>query len=265
MKRKKINATRDELRAVTKSLYDLQDLRIKLDSRITRKADGTEMDDNGTEASMTEEAPDILRGFADDIRILEHKYELIQANIVKNTPEWNEFLKNVKGCGPKMAAVLITEIDPAKAEYPSKIWQFAGLNPGMIQGKKRKGDEIIATADMVRADKPTAGYVIPYNKYLKTKLMGVLADCMIKAKDPIYTKLYYDYKSRLEHSENIIEGKDMKWAEESKAHRDMAAKRYMIKMFLVDYWKAIRRIHNLPIREPALYSEEYLGIKHHAV
>ena len=264
MRRKKITASKDELRAVTKSLYDLQDLRIKLDGRITRKADGSQMADNGTEVSMTEEAPDILRNFADDIRQLEHKYELIQSNIVKGFTEWKEFLEGVKGCGPKMAAVLITEIDPVKAEYPSKIWQYAGLNPGMVQGKKRKGDNVIATGELVRGDKLTPGFVSPYNKYLKTKLIGVLADCMIKAKDPVYTKFYYDYKNRLEQSERIVQGKDNMWSEESKGHRDMAAKRYMMKMFLVDYWKAIRKANNLPIREPALYSEEYLGKKHHA-
>ena len=264
MKRKRIVATKDELRAVTKSLYDLQDLRIKIDGRITRKADGTQMDDNGTEASMTVEAPGMLRSFADDIRELEHKYELMQANIVKGLPEWEEFLKGVRGCGPKMAAVLITEIDPVKAEYPSKIWQYAGLNPGMVQGKKREGDNIIPTGELIKGDKLTAGFVSPYNKYLKTKLVGVLADCIIKAKDPKYTKFYYDYKNRLEQSDRTVNGKDKTWSEESKGHRDMAAKRYMIKMFLVDYWKVIRKIHNLPIREPALYSEEYLGKVHHA-
>lgn len=46
----------------------------------------------------------------------------------------------------------------------------------------------------------------------------------------------------------------------SAAHRNNAAKRYMIKMFLLEMWKTWRGLEDLPI--PPSYSEQYLGMKH---
>ena len=46
----------------------------------------------------------------------------------------------------------------------------------------------------------------------------------------------------------------------SKAHRHTAATRYMVKMLLLDLWKAWREIEELPIRPP--YAEEYLDKRH---
>lgn len=45
------------------------------------------------------------------------------------------------------------------------------------------------------------------------------------------------------------------------AHRDVAARRYMVKMLLLDMWKAWRALEGLPIRPS--YAEEKLGLVHH--
>ena len=257
------NMSRDELRKITKSLYDIQDLRIKVSARLQRKADETPMKDNGTEATVLPDSYLVLNDLYDDLKETERKYENMQKKAVESSPEWNLFLKDVKGIGPKMAAVLTTEIDIEEATTVSKIWQYAGLNPGLVPAKKpgKERGTYVTTGEMIRGDRPSSGYLLPYNKYLKTKLMGVLADSFIKSKSP-YSKFYYDYKARLENSESTVQGKDKKWSEESKAHRNMAAKRYLVKMFLVDYYKEVRKIYNLPVREP--YMEEYLGKVHSA-
>jgi len=47
----------------------------------------------------------------------------------------------------------------------------------------------------------------------------------------------------------------------SQAHRHNAAKRYMVKMFLLELHKRWRKLEGLEVRPP--YAEEKLGIKHH--
>ena len=156
-----------------------------------------------------------------------------------------------------MSAVLISYIDIEKATNASKIVQYAGLNSGMVFGKKKGADgEIIVTTDLVRGDRPTKGYILPYNKKFKTKLLGVLADCFIKCNSQY--KVYYDnYKTRLSNSEAFVNGTERKWKEESKAHIDRASRRYMIKMFLQDLYGVWRSLEGLEVREP--YQKEYLG------
>ena len=112
---------------------------------------------------------------------------------------------------------------------------------------------------MVRGDKRTKGYLIPYNANLKSKLMGVLASCMLKANSQY--RIYYDsYKNRLMNSEKPVNGDESKkWKDEGKAHINMAACRYMIKIFLQDLYDVWRKLEGLSVRVP--YQEEYLGHK----
>jgi len=55
-------------------------------------------------------------------------------------------------------------------------------------------------------------------------------------------------------------GKDKPWQEVSPKHRDRAAMRYTVKMFLKDLYPVWREIEGLPVR--VSYQEEYLGHKH---
>lgn len=47
----------------------------------------------------------------------------------------------------------------------------------------------------------------------------------------------------------------------SDAHREIDARRYMVKMFLLELWKVWRELEGLEVRPS--YAEEYLGRKHH--
>ena len=59
-------------------------------------------------------------------------------------------------------------------------------------------------------------------------------------------------------SELPVNGNDeKKWKDETKAHINMAAQRYMMKMFLQDLYGVWRKLEGLPVREP--YQKEYLG------
>lgn len=157
--------------------------------------------------------------------------------------------------------------------------------------------ELVVTDTMIRGDRMTPGFVAPFNKRLRTA-MFVGAEGMVKAgirskptdgfepvetvgidpetKEPgvlrryvrgKYAKLYCDYKYRLSHSEQltseIVKGGDVKpvaWRETKLRHRDMAAKRYMMKHLLADLYAAWRPLEGLPVRAP--YQEAYLGHRH---
>ncbi len=242
-------ATREQIRSLLKSIEDLQNLRIRLDNRLKKKADGYTDQKTGTETNITEDAMMTNIDLRDDVRETEDKYTKELEALVKSTPEWKLFLKDVKGVGPKVAAVLISEIDPYKAETVSKIWQYAGLNAGMVLGKTRDG----VTGDMIRGDKPTAGYLLPYNKFLKSFLLGVLGDSFIKCKNPKYSKIYYDSKNYYSTRPD--------WKGQSNNHIHRASIRKMIKIFLQDYYVFIRTNYGLEVRAP--YDEEKMGVKHH--
>lgn len=57
----------------------------------------------------------------------EHHFKSIE-KLLKKLPIYTEFLTNIRGIGPAMAGILISEIDIAKAEYPSSLWKLAGLD-----------------------------------------------------------------------------------------------------------------------------------------
>jgi hypothetical protein len=163
------------------------------------------------------------------------------------------WLKNVKGCGPAMSAVIISEINIEKARHPSSIWKYAGLDVAEDgKGRSRLAYHLVSKtyskADGTTVD--TKG--ITFNPFLKTKLF-VLAGSFLKSQSP-YKQIYDDYKHRLEHRPD--------WSERTKLHRHNAAQRYMIKMFLIDLYREWRTLEGLPVSVP--YHEAKLGLNHAA-
>lgn len=259
-------ASRERLRAMVRTMYDYQDMRLRTAGRLRLKADDTPQDEeNMAEAVFSEKDYTVIEAVKTDTQSIEKMLSKAIEKMVKAEPMWDAFFDGVKGCGPLMTAAIMSEFDIEKATTVSKMWQYAGLNPGMVRGKKRvqgKGAEftIVESDVMVRGDRRSPGFVAPFNGWLRTKLVGVLADCMIKAQSSYALDYYYPYKERLEREENIVAGGEKKWSEESKGHRNNAAKRYMIKMFIKDLYVAWRTLEGLPVREP--YQVEYLGHKH---
>lgn len=268
------------IKTLVRVRQDYQALRKAIHNRLGVKADGS---DQNVDMDTRPKGPDelALRTISEDITGDEKHVEKILADVLTRFGIWNSWLTAQKGVGTIAASWLLAEFDIEIATTVSKMWQFAGLNPSMRRGqkaikkkeyKKDMGKVLgdlppakdgsarvrVLTDTMVRADKKTEGFLCPFNAKLRTALVGVLADGFIKAKAPYALEFYYPYKKRLENSEREVDGK--KWSEVSKGRRDRAAKRYMIKMFLVDFYKAWRLCEGLPVREP--YSEEYLGKTH---
>jgi cell fate (sporulation/competence/biofilm development) regulator YmcA (YheA/YmcA/DUF963 family) len=255
---------RETVRTIVRTMYDFQDMRVRMANRLKKKKDGSDQA-NAEEIDLDDDSIPIIKEVWQDAQASEKKLAKALEAELKDVPIYEHFLKLVKGCGPLMSAVIIAEYDIEKATTVSKMWQFTGLNPDMVRGLKGEGSKkdgtfkLTKSEELVRGDKRTAGYFSPFNGFLRTKMVGVLASSFIKCGSP-YRKYYDDYKARLEQEENNVAGTEKMWSEESKGHRANAAKRYMIKMFLRDLYVAWRTLEGLPVRVP--YAEEYLG-KHH--
>jgi hypothetical protein len=96
----------------------------------------------------------LLDNYINTLRNEEHHFKDME-KILKKIPVYNEFLTNVRGIGPAMAGIIISEIDITKAEYPSSLWKLAGLDVVWIgkytddKGKEHtiRGSEIDAWYD----------------------------------------------------------------------------------------------------------------------
>lgn len=185
-------------------------------------------------------------------------------DLVTEFPIWNAFLKDVRGVGPAMAGVILSEIDIHKAEYPSSLHAYAGLDVVVVtdtdtgemhgEGRSKRAAHLVDVAYVDRNGEQQTRKSITYNPWLKTKLMGVLGTIFVKQpadKSP-YRKAYDDYKFRLENTP--------RWAERSKGHRHQAAIRYAVKQFLIDLYNAWRPLEGLPVAPT--YAEAKLGMVH---
>lgn len=174
-------------------------------------------------------------------------------NVLRDIPIYNAWLKNIRGVGPAMAGVLLSEINIERAKYPSSLWAYAGLDvAGDGKGRSRRADHLIEREYIDKDGEVKTCKSITFNPFLKTKLVGVLATSFLRVGESPYRDIYDKYKHRLE----------AKWPDESKGHRHNAAMRYMIKMFLIDLYKEWRAIEGLPVAPP--YHEAKLGHKHAA-
>ena len=176
-------------------------------------------------------------------------------HILKDYPIYTEFLTLVKGIGPAMAGVIISEVDITKAEYPSSLHKYAGLDVASDgQGRSRRKEHLEDSEYKDKEGKVQVKKGITFNPFLKTKLVGVLGASFLKQSPDkcVYRKIYDDYKHRLEHMDAH--------KEKSKGHRHNMAIRYMIKMFLIDLYNEWRPLEGLPVAPT--YTEAKLGKVH---
>lgn len=285
------------LRAMVRSFYDAQKLRIMTGNRLVANVRVRLGQDPGTktEDTMSKEGQKLLtdltaeykritdgltsktakgkvkefeeqKGVIADIfefeltghylRLLSDEEELGKSitKMVQTFPIWDAFLKDVKGCGPVMSAVIISEFDPHKARHVSSFWRYAGLDVADDgKGRSRKAEHLHEIEYIDKEGKTQTKKGITFNPFLKTKLIGVLGSSFLRVNSP-YRLVYDGYKHRLEcHSV---------YKETSLGHRHNMAIRYMIKIFLKDLWLAWREVEGLPITPD--YAEAKLGMKHGA-
>lgn len=179
---------------------------------------------------------------------------------LKGIPVYDGFLKGVKGIGPAIAGVILSEFDIYKAEYPSSLYRYAGLDcvyseeTGAWEGRSRKKGHLEEQTYTDSEGNPQTKMGITFNPFLKTKLLGVLGPSFLKVKDSPYGQIYRDYRNRLENHPDH--------KKKTKLHKHNMANRYAVKRFLADLYKNWRRIEGLPVAKE--YHEEKLGITHKA-
>jgi hypothetical protein len=245
----------NNLKLLVNSFSDIQLQRVVLSNRIKLKKDGTGQKVNDGKTLRVEDYS-FLRVLLDEISLQEERLKKEINKELKTYKIYNEFLINVKGIGDTLAGILLANFDIYKADTVSKFYAFAGICKGLVRGIKWIGKagnkKPVRTDILVQRDRLTEGFSSPFNKDLRSKLLGVLAASFLKSNSP-YRLFYDNYKNRKEQ-----EFKGNKDYSKLRIHR--MANRYMIKMFLSDFWTKWREIENLPIRIP--YAEEYLGKVH---
>lgn len=201
-----------------------------------------------------------------DLERHESKHFRQMEEILKDFPIYNEFLEPIKGIGPAMAGVIVSEIDIHKAKYPSSLWMYAGLDVAQDGlGRSRRKEHLIKRAYTTAKGDEAERDSVTFNPFLKTKLVGVLATSFLRVGDNPYRTIYLNYKHRMEsHARFGVHNDDKKddkgYFITSKKRRHNQALRYMIKMFLKDLYNAWRRIEGLPVAPT--YQEAKLGHKH---
>lgn len=261
---------RNALRRYTHNFYDIQRLRIQTAGRTYDRATGAEIQLNEVDIAIFDaRANALLRAERDALADIKAFLPTIPAytQILSEKPRF-------RGLGPTMAAVILSEVDINRCNTISALWRYAGLAP--IKGhrcsvckdtvvKRGKDKKFVheferkkvckakltsrIVYESTKSERPVKGQKLAYNRFLKTKMVGVLAGCLLKANSP-YREYYDNYKHRL------ISGKRGR----DDGHRHQMSMRYMVKMLLLDIWKDWRELEGLPVRN--LYQEEYLDHQH---
>jgi len=281
------------IRVLVRGAYDIQKLRIQMGNRIVGNykarlgiPPGTKEKDQFEADKILKEIKSLFKKITDGVVTLDNKIDLggnvliadytelclvkeylvfeaqeemhfkrIQEEL-ENFPIWTEYLKNIRGVGPAMAGIIISEFDIEKAKHISAFWKYAGLDVAEDgKGRSRREEHLVPKEYVDKKGELKTRMSITFNPLVKTKLTGVLAGVLIRLGNEKYVKIYKDYKFRLE---NHAVYKDT-----TKLHRHRMATRYMMKIFLSDLWLAWRALEGLPITEP--YAVAKLGMQPHGV
>lgn len=280
---------RANIKALVRGAYDIQEIRMQMGARLVSNlkvklgiAPGTKEDKADRDAQkilkdlkrdhalITRGASKIsmrnfkAKGLIDNYAVFalvegfqsfmaqEEAYMKNMGKVVQETDLWKGFFEGVRGVGPTMAGVIISEIDIEKATYPSSLHMYAGLDVAQDgKGRSRRKEHQIDREYKDKEGKDQTRKSITFNPFLKTKLTGVLGGSFLKAGGK-YADIYYNYKNRIENMPPH--------AGKTKAHRHNMAIRYATKRFLVDLHIAWRTMEGLPVSEP--YSVAKLNIRH---
>tara|TARA_Y100000310_G_scaffold219802_1_gene221219 strand:- start:10 stop:825 length:816 start_codon:yes stop_codon:yes gene_type:complete len=264
------------LNSMVRSYFDIQRSRIAISNRISAFKRGH----SGAKEEREDKSTFLVKlgTIQDDFQESEGQIEKEIAIELQRYPIWVEWLSMVKGVGPILGGVMITSFD-IERNTVSKWWQYAGLNPGMIEGWVPDGVDIVdkgkaterkvprwkRSGEMIRGDKLTAGYRSPFNKWLRTQLCGKLGPSFLKCGSEYALRFYYPLHVPKARRDELGMGRldaEDGWKEKKEGHRSRAANRYMVKMFLVDFYNQWRIMEGLPVR--VSYAEEYLGRQHSA-
>ena len=171
------------------------------------------------------------------------------AKLVDGIPIWDEYLLHVKGCGPISAAGIISGLNIEGARYPSSFWKYLGLDvttnkeTGEIMGRRAYKALTDVKPKLMPNGKVQDTSDLGYNPTLKSKILFVMGESMIKSGGYYKTEVYDPYKARLLNREGTMDYKNEKGEEVKMGNKRHAwARRVMVKQFLADLfceWKSM--------------------------
>lgn len=185
----------------------------------------------------------------------ENKTKRMLEEAVKEHPLYKSYLGHVAGCGPILAARLITGFNIYVAVHCSSFERYVGLD--CVNGKARPSKAVEKETYIDGKGELKTKDSLGYNPGLKSALLGVLASEFFKQKNTKYVKIYNDVKKRYENRPDLVEKEKKKQCSIAKM-----ARRYMIKQFLHDLWEHWRTLEGLPLNG-GTYEEGVLGMHHH--
>lgn len=215
------------LRFYTRTLYDIQRLRISA---------GNQRDALERMGVSESELDWIRENVHHSLDRLESTIERRCKVYLDKMPIWTEYLKQIKGVGPRLASSLVSIIvTPKRFPNTAKLWKYAGLgknDDGSLQRRK-------------------AGQQDNWSADLKMTIYK-FEDAIIKTKGG-YRNLYDQFKAR----EVELNEQRPKADKLSKGHVNQRARRRVGKLFLAHLLEVWRTQEGLPVRKP--YPIQYLG------
>ena len=190
---------------------------------------------------------------------------------LEKLPIYNTYLVDQRGIGPALAAVLVTYFDPHKARHVSSFWKYAGLDVGPDgRGRSKRKEHLVERTYVDSNGKDAVKMSVTYNPWLKAKLMGVMGSSFLRAGSP-WRKAYDDYKHRIQTDPERLKCTVAAWKKANAAGEDVtklwppgrihkAATRYMVKMFLAEFWAKYRALEGLSVTPT--YHEGVMGHRH---
>jgi len=210
-----------ELRAMFRAVQIVSDARQRINRMI-----GIYMDFSPVDLSAIVEV-------SDELKRLERRCDVRMEKMLNGMPIWREWMRQVKGIGPRLAAGFVSEIfDIGLFATVSKLWAYAGMH--VVDG---------------RAPRLTRGQQANWNQRLR-RLLYNFTDCVIKTRG--YYRREYD---RCRAKEDEL------YPELSAPHRQMRARRRVAKLFLAHLWAKWRELERLPVERPWII--EWGGHRHY--
>ena len=236
---------------------------------------------------------------AEDLAFIEQKSEQLHVietstlkeieRMLRGIPIYERWLMDQRGVGVTLAAVLVSYINIERCNTVSQLWAWCGLAvrdgkaDRRIKGQKcrynpwLKSKMFLLGECLIKAGSPYRQFYDNYKHRQESRRVDVCMKCSdperpnvrgngrFKCKGP-------DFKKCRGAECPLCKGAgDVKCDNcegtggpapygNGKAHRHAMSLRYMVKMFLRDFWESWRRCEGLDIRPS--YAEQYLGVAH---
>jgi hypothetical protein len=174
---------------------------------------------------------------------------------LRKVPIYEHFLQHVFGCGTIVSAYLVAKIDIHRSIKSSQLRRYCGL--AVINGS---------------LERPVAGRPLQCNRDLRTRLYQMFAamrrNAAARSNRPAQTskllKVWDDYKTRMQHSERILDGnkymRDGEIQKGAKGFVDSTGWHKAADVFIEDLYTVWRTLEGLEVW-PSYYAAK-LGYEH---